>query len=173
VPAGPAKTITPRRTITNYQANDLINLRYVALRQDRATTPILIRSPVPAPAGMITSFEFGGYDAPGRHRCRAQVTVSRYDPQLATPQAHIRELGTKLGELRLVRHAVGHGVAAAEPDGTGPVDTRIPARAAAGRGRGAPFRPTRGLAVGLWADADVYALPEAVAVTDWAVSSIG
>ena len=35
------------------------------------------------------------------------------------------------------------------------------------------FVPTRGLAVGLWADADVYALPEAVAVTDWAVSSIG
>jgi len=35
VPAGPAKTITPRRTITNYQANDLINLRYVALRLGR------------------------------------------------------------------------------------------------------------------------------------------
>jgi hypothetical protein len=35
------------------------------------------------------------------------------------------------------------------------------------------FVPTHRLVVGLWADADVYALPEAVAVTEWAVSSVG
>jgi hypothetical protein len=39
--------------------------------------------------------EFSGYDTPGRYRCRAQVTVSRYDTQ-----PHILELDTKLGDRR-------------------------------------------------------------------------
>ena len=42
-------------------------------------------------------FEFGpSDDLGGNHHCRAQITVSPHDPQIATPSAYTDLLGTKL-----------------------------------------------------------------------------
>lgn len=94
-------------------------------------------------------------------RCRAQLTVSRLDPALATPAAHIAELAPDpvdpepwVVELRYTE--VGWF-------GT----EQVPAVGVL------RFDADRGVVVGVWAKADVYPLDAAVAVADEVAASVG
>lgn len=117
------------------------------------------------------------HDLGGNSRCRAQITVSRYDPLVATPKAHVAELGTKLCDSAWFTSQFAEGWRQPEPGlwtlafpytevgffGTSEVPAVGVLR----------FDAARGMVVGLWAKADVYALDEAVAVAQRVAASVG
>ena len=111
-------------------------------------------------------------------RCRAQITVSPYYADLATPQPYVEELGTKLCDadwfttqdrpwhqdtvdpdlwtIETTAQSVGWFSTSEEPAvGVVVVDGE------------------RGVVVGLWTEADVYRPDEAVAVARQVAESVG
>ncbi|MGD9529806.1 MAG: hypothetical protein AB7V44_23840 [Pseudonocardia sp.] len=60
---------------------------------DRPTAPYASRNPVHVDTAF---FERGPSDGLGGHHCRAQVTVSPYDPAVTAPPAYVELLSTKL-----------------------------------------------------------------------------
>lgn len=141
---------------------------------DRETAPYASRNTVHVDTGF---FAFAAsHDLGGNSRCRAQITVSRYDPQVATPKAHVAELGTKLCDSAWFATQFAEGWKQPEPRlwtlefpytevgffGTSEVPAVGVLR----------FDTARGLVVGLWAKADVYALDEAVTVAADVAASV-
>ena len=106
----------------------------------------------------------------------AQVTVSRYDPEAATPKAHVAELGTKLCDSAWFVTQFNEGWRQPDPGlwtlefpytevgffGTSEVPAVGVLR----------FDAERGMVVGLWAKGDVYALDEAVTVVRGVAASV-
>ncbi len=145
---------------------------------DKPTAPFASRNTVHVDSAF---FEFGASnDLGGNHHCRAQVTVSRYDPQLAAPTAHVAELGTKLCDSAWFATQFADGWRRPDPADPGlwTLDvaytevgwfgtSQVPAVGVL------RFDPARGVVVGLWAKADVYASDEAVAVARGVAASIG
>ena len=141
---------------------------------ERETAPYASRGTVHVDTAF---FAFAGsHDLGGNSRCRAQVTVSRYDPEAATPKAHVAELGTKLCDSAWFVTQFNEGWRQPEPGlwtlafpytevgffGTSEVPAVGVLR----------FDAERGMVVGLWAKGDVYALDEAVTVVQGVAASV-
>jgi len=141
---------------------------------ERETAPYASRGTVHVDTAF---FAFAGsHDLGGNSRCRAQVTVSRYDPEAATPKAHVAELGTKLCDSAWFVTQFDEGWRQPDPGlwtlefpytevgffGTSEVPAVGVLR----------FDAERGMVVGLWAKGDVYALDEAVTVVQGVVASV-
>jgi hypothetical protein len=141
---------------------------------ERETAPYASRGTVHVDTAF---FAFAGsHDLGGNSRCRAQVTVSRYDPEAATPKAHVAELGTKLCDSAWFVTQFNEGWRQPDPGlwtlefpytevgffGTSEVPAVGVLR----------FDAERGMVVGLWAKGDVYALDEAVTVVQGVAASV-
>ena len=141
---------------------------------DRVTAPYASRGTVHVDTAF---FAFAAsHDLGGNSRCRAQVTVSRYDPAVATPEAHVAELGTKLCDSAWFVTQFNEGWRQPDPGlwtlefpytevgffGTSEVPAVGVLR----------FDAERGTVVGLWAKGDVYALDEAVTVVQGVAASV-
>ncbi|MGE3286318.1 MAG: hypothetical protein AB7J32_09470 [Pseudonocardia sp.] len=131
---------------------------------DRPLAPYASRNPVHVDTAY---FERGGSDGPGGHHCRAQVTVSPYDPAVTAPPAYVELLSTRLcdpawfvsGNATWRERERGLWTADLSYQDVGwfGVDT-LPATGVV------LLAPERGLVVGVWAVEDQYSPGQAVKV---------
>jgi hypothetical protein len=147
---------------------------------EEPTAPFASRHPIHIDSALFERDAWN--DLGGNHNCRAQITVSPYDPAVATPAAYARLLGTKscdgswsitgaeayASDWRRPDAADPHlwtlNVSYREVGWYGVYDT--PAVAAV------LFEPERGFAVGLWAQDELYSAEEAIAVVRRVAASL-